>query len=39
MSRDIKEWANGRFMRKMFLTQEAYDALVEKEENLLYCII
>jgi predicted transcriptional regulator len=36
---DLKEWANSRFMRKVFLTQEAYDALVEKEENVLYCII
>jgi hypothetical protein len=35
----IKEWANGRFMRKMFLSQEAYDALEEKEENVMYCII
>ena len=35
----IKEWANGRFMRKMFLTQAAYDALEEKEENVMYCII
>lgn len=39
MALDIKEWANSRFMRKMFLTQEAYDALEEKEENVLYCII
>lgn len=39
MSRDIKEWANGRFMRKMFLTQAAYDALEEKEENVMYCIL
>ena len=36
---DLKEWANSRFMRKMFLTQEAYDALEEKEENVMYCII
>ena len=36
---DLKEWANSRFMRKVFLTQEAYDALAEKEENVLYCII
>jgi len=36
---DLKEWANSRFMRKVFLTQSAYDALVEKEENVLYCII
>lgn len=39
MSASIKEWANGRFMRKMFLSQEAYDALVEKEENVMYCIL
>ena len=36
---ELKEWANARFMRKMFLTQAAYDALKEKEENVLYCII
>jgi hypothetical protein len=36
---ELKEWANARFMRKMFLTQSAYDALEEKEENVLYCII
>lgn len=36
---DLKEWANSRFMRKVFLTQSAYDALIEKEENVLYCII
>jgi hypothetical protein len=36
---ELKEWANARFMRKMFLTQAAYDALDEKEENVLYCII
>ena len=36
---ELKEWANSRFMRKMFLTQAAYDALEEKEENVLYCII
>ena len=36
---ELKEWANARFMRKMFLTQAAYDALEEKEENVLYCII
>lgn len=39
MALDIKEWANSRFMRKVFLTQSAYDTLVEKEENVLYCII
>jgi hypothetical protein len=36
---ELKEWANARFMRKMFLSQAAYDALEEKEENVLYCII
>lgn len=36
---ELKEWADARFMRKMFLTQSAYDALEEKEENVLYCII
>lgn len=36
---ELREWANARFMRKMFLTQSAYDALTEKEENVLYCII
>jgi hypothetical protein len=36
---ELKEWADSRFMRKMFLTQEAYDALEVKEENVLYCII
>ena len=36
---DLKEWADSRFMRKMFLSQEAYDALEEKEENVLYCIL
>lgn len=36
---ELQEWANARFMRKMFLTQSAYDALETKEENVLYCII
>lgn len=36
---ELKEWAEARFMRKMFLTQSAYDALETKEENVLYCII
>jgi hypothetical protein len=36
---ELKEWANSRFLRKMFLTQEAFDALGEKEENVMYCII
>lgn len=36
---ELKEWANARFMRKMFLTQSAYDALETKDENVLYCII
>ena len=36
---ELKEWANARFMRKMFLSQAAYDALETKEENVLYCII
>jgi len=35
---DIKEWANSRFLRKIYISQEAYDALDEKEENVLYCI-
>lgn len=39
MKQAIKDWADGRFMRKMFLTQAAYDALDEKEENVMYCII
>lgn len=36
---ELKEWADSRFMRKMFLSQEAFDALDEKEENVMYCII
>ena len=36
---ELKEWANSRFMRKMFLSQEAFDALEAKEENVMYCII
>ena len=36
---ELKEWADSRFMRKMFLSQEAFDALETKEENVMYCII
>lgn len=36
---ELKEWAEARFMRKMFLSQAAYDALESKDENVLYCII
>ena len=39
LEQDIKNWADSRFMRKMFLSQAAYDALEEKEENVLYCIL
>lgn len=39
MKAELKEWADARFMRKMFLSQEAYEALENKEENVLYCII
>lgn len=39
MKLELKEWADARYMRKMFLTQEAFDALDEKEENVMYCII
>ena len=39
LEQDIKKWADSRFMRKMFLSQAAYDALEEKEENVLYCIL
>ena len=36
---ELKNWADNRFMRKMFLSQAAYDALEKKEENVLYCIL
>ena len=39
LKQSLKEWADSRFMRKLFLSQAAYDALGTKEENVLYCII
>ena len=39
LEEELKNWADSRFMRKMFLTQSAYDALEKKEENVLYCIL
>ncbi len=39
LKQDIKAWADSRYMRKMFLSQAAYDALETKEENVLYCIV
>ena len=38
---ELKEWADTRFLRKMYLSQEAYDALQPEDlnENIIYVII
>lgn len=36
---EIKEWADSRFLRKIYLSQDAYDALEEHEENVMYIIL
>ena len=39
LRQELMAWADSRFLRKVYLSQAAFDALPEKDENVIYVII